>query len=116
MADKLSNSLSDAIAIKTAELTVPSGVTKTTAVAHKCANVVTLYIIVNKSQWAESDLIATIPEGFRPSQTAYAQIVNYNSTSNNNVAGISGADGTVKVWSKGTQPAGNIYITVTYVI
>ena len=92
-----------------------SGVTYARNNIYKQGNVVSIYLIASKSQWAESDVIAIIPAGYRPSWPITTTGVNYNMPSDNLQIGINDATGEIKIWNKGVQAQGNIYVFVTYV-
>ena len=107
------NLLNNNFATQYTNASVPSNVTVTRNDVYKRAGVVFISIVASKSQWNEGDTVAIIPNGYRPITTLYVPFANYNSTTNNNILGIDG-DGNIKIWSKGTQPTGNIYISATF--
>ena len=108
MADKLSNTLSDQMAKNTGTATVPSGVVVSYINVEKINKIVWFHFLGSKSQWAEGDVLCTLPSGYRPSVAVHTFATNYNMPSDNVQIGI-GTDGNVVIWNKGVQPQGNIY-------
>lgn len=107
--------LNSKIAQSVTSATSPSGVSATANVVVKQLNVVWFHFVGSKTQWAEGDLISTIPTGYRPTYAVHAFATSYNMPSDN-VQIVIGTDGEVKIWNKGTQAAGNIYIDATWII
>ena len=89
--------------------------TVTAGLVKKINNIVWFHFVGSKTQWAESDEIATVPDGYRPSFTVHTFATSYNMPSDN-VQVIIGTDGVAKIWNKGTQAAGNIYIDVMWFV
>lgn len=107
--------IAQSTALQKTTVTLASGVTATVNVVAKQQNVVYLNLLCSKSQWAENDLIATLPVGYRPINTAHTFGMNYNMPSDNVQISI-GTDGQIKIWNKGTQAQGNIYIDALWFI
>ena len=95
--------------------TSPNTVTVIAGTVQKINNIVWFHFIGSKTQWAENDEIATVPVGYRPLYVVHTFATSYNMPSDNVQVTI-GTDGVVKIWNKGTQAAGNIYIDVMWFV
>lgn len=109
------SALNGKIAKTTGTAEVPSGVTVSYIKVEKINKIVWFHFLGSKSQWAEGDIVCTLPSGYRPSVAIHTFATNYNMPSDNVQIGI-GTDGKVVIWNKGVQPQGNIYIDVTYFV
>lgn len=103
------------IALQKTTVTMASGVTATANDVAKQLNVVYLHLVCNKTQWAEGDLIATLPVGYRPATIVHTFALNYNMPSDNVQISID-TDGNIRIWNKGTQAQGNIYINALWFV
>lgn len=105
----------DQIAIQTDVTSSGTGITVTSGFVDKRNNIVWFHFIGSKTQWAENDVVCTIPSGFRPQSVVHTFATSYNMPSDNVQIAI-GTDGRVTIWNKGTQAAGNIYIDAMWFI
>ena len=109
------NALNDKITKVETITTSPNTVTVNSGVVKKINNIVWFHFSGLKTQWAEHDVIATVPDGYRPPYAVHTFAINYNMPSDN-VQVVIGTDGVVKIWNKGTQAEGNIYIDTMWFV
>lgn len=83
----------------------------------KVGKVCTLFINCTKNtNWAEGDVIGTIPEGFRPFYSMNVMFGSYGDPEKAYIVSINSNNGNITIWNKNPQPGGRIQITTTYII